>query len=100
MEPTPRKIVEYVEGGISPFRRWISGLRDGKGRGVIRNRINRVMAGNFGDCNPIGDGAHELVVDFGHGYRVYFGQDGDMVVLLGGGDKSTQQSDIARLKHR
>jgi putative addiction module killer protein len=68
MEPTPRTISEYIdEEGGNPFRKWITGLRDGKTRGVIRNRINRLMDGNFGDCGPVGSGVHELVIDFGPG---------------------------------
>jgi putative addiction module killer protein len=101
MEPTPREIVEYEdENNNTPFGRWISGLRDGKGRAIIRNRINRLAAGNFGDCGPVGDGVHELVIDFGPGYRVYFGEDRNVVVLLGGGDKSSQSVDIKRCKRR
>ena len=101
MEPIPREIVEYLEEeGGNPFRKWTSGLRDGKGRGAIRNRINRLVTGNFGDCGPVGQGVHELVIDFGPGYRVYFGEDGTKVVLLGGGDKSTQSADITRAKQR
>jgi putative addiction module killer protein len=101
MEPIPRTIVEYLdEEGRNPFRKWIDGLRDGRGRGVIRTRINRLADGNFGDCGPVGSGVHELVIDFGPGYRVYFGEDGSKVVLLCGGNKSTQAADIARAKHR
>jgi putative addiction module killer protein len=101
MEPIPREIVEYLEGTDgNPFREWLLGLRDGKGRGIIRNRINRLIAGNFGDCGPVGEGVHELIVDFGPGYRVYLGEDGEKVVLLGGGDKSTQPADIAKAKRR
>jgi putative addiction module killer protein len=99
MEPTPREIVEYVDAnGANPFRKWISRLRDGKGRGVIRNRINRMAIGNFGDCEPVGYGIHELKIDFGPGYRVYFGEDGAKVVLLIGGDKDSQPADIAKAK--
>jgi putative addiction module killer protein len=101
MEPIPREIVEYSEGDDGcPFRKWLRGLRDGKGRGVIRNRINRLESGNFGDCSPVGGGVHELVIDFGPGYRVYFGEDGARVVLLGGGDKSTRSADIAKARKR
>lgn len=101
MEPTPREMVEYEdENHNSPFSDWLLNLRDGKGRGIVRTRINRVMMGNLGDCEPVGEGIHELRIDFGPGYRVYFGLDGNKVVLLGGGDKSTQTTDIARAKYR
>jgi putative addiction module killer protein len=101
MEPTPREIVEYEdEDGNSPYSKWIAGLRDRKGRATIQVRINRLIVGNFGDCKPVGEGVKELVVDFGPGYRVYFGEDGRKVVLLGGGDKSTQPTDITRCRRR
>lgn len=58
------------------------------------------MQGNFGDVNSVGGGVHELVIDFGPGYRVYFGEDGDEVILLGGGNKSTQIADITKAKDR
>lgn len=57
------------------------------------------MAGNFGDCKPVGEGISELRVDIGTGYRVYYGQHGRvLVILLCGGDKSSQQTDIKRAK--
>lgn len=84
MEPTPRSIVEFIDAkGANPFRAWITALRDAKGRNVIHTRVNRLIAGNFGDCGPVGGGVHELVIDFGPGYRVYFGEDAQTVVLLG-----------------
>jgi putative addiction module killer protein len=102
VEPKPRKIKNYIdEHGNEPFGKWISGLRDGDGRSRINVRIRRIEKyGNFGDCGPVGDGVHELVVDAGPGYRVYFGEDGDDLILLGGGDKSTQSSDIKKAKQR
>jgi putative addiction module killer protein len=57
------------------------------------------MKGNFGDCRPVGDGVHELRFRIGPGYRIYFGEDGDDVILLGGGTKSTQENDIKTAKH-
>ena len=54
--------------------------------------------GNYGDCEPVGEGVYELIFDTGPGYRVYFGIDGNEVILLGGGDKSTQVSDIRKAK--
>jgi putative addiction module killer protein len=77
---------------------WLRGLRDGKARGVIRTRLDRLQSGNFSNCEPVGNGVHELKIDFGPGYRVYFGEDGDSVILLQGGDKDTQERDIKKAK--
>ena len=101
MESRPRTLQNYrTADGKDPFHSWIKGLRDGKTRGIIRVRLNRVEQGNFGDCNPVGEGVCELVIDFGPGYRVYFGEDGDEVILLGGGDKSSQTTDIKKAKEQ
>ena len=79
------------------FDTWLSGLKDRKALMVVAARIRRVSAGNFGDCKPVGDGISELRIDFGPGYRVYFMRSGPVViVLLAGGDKSTQSADIKR----
>ena len=68
-------------------------------RALIRKRLNRVRMGNLGDCRSVGDGVKELRIAFGPGYRVYFGEDGEtIVVLLCGGDKSSQEADIRRAK--
>ena len=68
-------------------------------RAVIRARINRLELGNFGDCKSVGTGVLELRVSFGPGYRVYFGRDGNtLVVLLCGGDKGSQAKDILKAK--
>ena len=61
-------------------------------------RINRLRLGLFGDCKPVGDGVSELRMDFGPGYRAYFGQSGDQIILLSGGDKATQDADIKNAK--
>lgn len=101
MEVRPRKIRNYLTAdGREPFESWFSALRDTKGQTVIDVRLHRVALGNFGDHKPVGEGVYELVIDFGPGYRVYFGLDGDDVILLGGGDKSTQSADIQRAKDR
>jgi putative addiction module killer protein len=63
-------------------------------------RLNRVMEGNFGDCAAVGEGVYELRFKLGPGYRIYFGEDGDQVILLGGGDKGTQERDIRVAKER
>jgi putative addiction module killer protein len=86
--------------GTEPCLRWLNGLRDAKGRAVIRVKLNRLEQGNSGHCASVGEGVHELKVDFGPGYRIYFGNDGNRIVLLCGGDKGTQASDIKKAKER
>jgi putative addiction module killer protein len=91
------RIFETADGK-EPFSDWMETLVDDSAHGVILTRLDRVEDGNFGDCRPLGAGVYELRIDFGPGYRVYFGQDGDLVVLLGGGAKRTQVRDIAAAK--
>ncbi len=74
---------------------WLDGLRDIHARARIQVRVERLAAGNAGDVNPVGEGLSELRIDYDPGYRVYFTKRGhEVVILLGGGDKSTQSSDI------
>jgi putative addiction module killer protein len=74
-------------------------LRDEQARARIQIRIRRLSLGNFGDVKPVGEGVSELRIDYGPGYRVYFHQIGSLlVILLVGGDKKTQDADIARAK--
>lgn len=81
------------------FDEWLSHLRDHVGRALIVRRIERAEAGNFGDCEPVGDGVFEMKVEHGPGYRVYFTRRGGFVyLLLIGGDKSTQKRDIKRAR--
>jgi putative addiction module killer protein len=81
------------------FARWLASLRDRRARMRITARIRRLSLGNFGDVKPGGGGVSEMRVDYGPGYRVYFVQRGEMlVILLAGGDKSTQGRDIARAR--
>lgn len=81
------------------FVRWLKKLRDRDGRLRILKRLRRLSDGQFGDCQPVGEGVHELRMFFGPGYRVYFAQRGDTVILLlAGGDKDSQAGDIARAK--
>ena len=91
---------EYVtEEGKIPFREWLHALRDARARAKIRVRLNRVRLGNFGDAKPVGGGVFELRIPYGPGYRVYFARTGQRIVLLlCGGDKSSQKRDIARAK--
>ena len=81
------------------FMEWRAGLRDVVARKRIGARIDRLSFGNFGDVKPVGEGVSELRLDFGPGYRIYFVQRGDvLVILLCGGDKSSQVRDIAKAK--
>ena len=79
------------------FTDWLDNLRDLRARARIQIRLRRLMDGNPGDVKPVGEGVSEMRVDVGAGYRVYYAQRrGVYVLLLCGGDKSTQRSDIAR----
>jgi putative addiction module killer protein len=100
VEATPRELQIYLtEEGQAPFSEWLASLPDSKARAKIRVRLDRVSLGNFGDCRGVGDGVQELRIDYGPGYRVYFGQVGSTIVLLlCGGDKSTQANDIEQAK--
>ncbi len=96
----PKQIIFYTdENGNEPFQLWLDALRDKQGKRRIINRLIRVQQGNYGDVEPIGEGLSELRLFFGPGYRVYFGEDaGNIVVILCGGDKSSQDSDIENAK--
>jgi len=77
------------------FARWLDGLRDVRARARVQVRIERLAAGNPGDIRPGGGGVSELRIDYGPGYRVYLKYVGrEIVILLAGGDKSTQSADI------
>jgi putative addiction module killer protein len=81
------------------FDEWLSSLADQKAQAKIASRIERLGYGNPGDVKPVGGGISEIRVSYGPGYRVYFKQTGKTVVLLlCGGDKSTQEKDIKRAK--
>jgi putative addiction module killer protein len=76
---------------------WLTGLKDKVGRARIVHRIRSAEHGNFGDCEPVGEGVFEMRVHFGPGYRVYFTRRSKVVyLLLLGGDKSSQKRDIKR----
>jgi putative addiction module killer protein len=96
----PKQVVFYAdEDGNEPFQLWIDALRDKQGKRRIISRLYRVQQGNYGDVEPIGEGLSELRLFFGLGYRIYFGEDaGNIVVILCGGDKSSQDSDIENAK--
>jgi putative addiction module killer protein len=77
------------------FAEWLDGLQDIKARARVQARIERLAAGNPGDVEPVGEGVSELRINYGPGYRVYFKQRGrNLVILLVGGDKSSQAKDI------
>jgi len=90
-------MVAVVKSGT--FDRWLSGLRDARGKAAILVRIERLVAGNAGDVKPVGGGVSEMRIEFGPGYRIYFKRQGEAVILLlAGGDKSTQADDIAKAR--
>jgi putative addiction module killer protein len=81
------------------FRKWRLRLRDERARAMIASRLDRLAFGNAGDVKPVGRGISELRIDYGPGYRVYFMRRGsEIVILLCGGDKSTQAKDIETAK--
>jgi putative addiction module killer protein len=81
------------------YQAWFAGLNDLQAQARIRVRIRRLSLGNSGDTKPVGEGVSEMRIDCGPGYRIYFVQQGRTVVLLlSGGDKSTQNRDIATAK--
>ncbi|MBU0753079.1 MAG: type II toxin-antitoxin system RelE/ParE family toxin [Gammaproteobacteria bacterium] len=82
-------------GGLEPVTEWLQSLRDKQAQAKVRLRLKRIEAGNFGDCEPVGDGVLELREHLGAGYRVYFGRHGrSIIILLCGGSKKTQATDI------
>jgi putative addiction module killer protein len=77
------------------FARWLDSLRDLHARARVQARIERLAGGNPGDVQPVGEGVSELRINYGPGYRVYYKQRGrELIILLAGGDKSTQARDI------
>jgi len=92
------EVRRYLTGsGRDVFGEWLAGLRDARTRAKIIARIDRLSAGNLGDCKSLGGGLWELRIDWGPGYRVYFALvGGERALLLCGGDKGKQSSDIKR----
>lgn len=95
----PLTIKIYVTvGGQKPFIEWLESL-DKETRYRIKERLDRVSLGNLGDCKPITNGIFELRLNFGPGYRVYFGQESNSIILLlYGGNKTSQQKDIKKAR--
>jgi putative addiction module killer protein len=88
------QVIEVRETGI--FSEWLSSLRDARARAEVARRVRRLSFGNPGDVKPVGEGISELRIHYGPGYRVYYVQRGNLlIVLLCGGDKSNQAKDIA-----
>ena len=87
-----------ARNGKAPFEHWPEGLKDSTARARIK-RVNRLRLGNFGDSKPVGQGVFELRLDFGPGYRIYFGRASNTVLLLlCGGSKKSQRADIEQGK--
>jgi putative addiction module killer protein len=77
------------------FAKWIDNLRDIQAKARVLVRIERLASGNAGDVKPVGEGVSEMRIDYGPGYRVYFTKRGsELIILLAGGDKSSQSADI------
>jgi len=81
------------------YESWFDSLRDREARFRIITRIRRLSLGNLGDVKPVGEGVSELRITYGPGYRIYIKQQGDtLIILLAGGDKSSQKADVERAK--
>ena len=88
------KVVEYLQNGVSVFEKWFSSL-DAQAAAKVTTALYRLEQGNFSNVKSAGQGVSEFRIDFGPGYRIYFGQEGNtLVILLGGGSKKTQSRDI------
>jgi|AGSF01.1.fsa_nt_gi putative addiction module killer protein len=100
MEVQPKQVKTYLKpDGTSPFEEWLDAFQDIRGVSLIKKRLRRVELGNLGDYRSVGEGVYEFRIDYGSGYRIYFGQIGlTVVLLLCGGDKSSQKEDIKKAK--
>jgi len=100
-EAIPRKVETYVtQDGEDVFQAWLDGLTDSRARILIDKTIAKVRLGNLGDHKSVGEGVQEIRLDHGPGYRIYFAEHGNtLVILLCGGTKKRQQKDIAQAKH-
>lgn len=87
----------HTDSGRVPIEEWLRSL-DVVSRSRVRARIDRIEDGDFGDTKTLGEGVSELRIHFGPGYRVYFGQKGNEIHLIGGGRKDTQDADIEAAK--
>ena len=90
-------VIEIRETDV--YKEWFESIKDRKTESIIDIRIRRISLGNFGDIKPVGKGVYEIKIDYGAGLRIYFFQQRDIIViLLCGGDKSTQSRDIRRAR--
>ena len=96
-----RKVVEFLEpNGSSPYAKWFARL-DAVAAAKVATALYRMEQGNLSNAKPVGQGVAEYRVDFGTGYRIYIGQDGNvLIILLGGGTKKGQSADIQRAQQR
>jgi putative addiction module killer protein len=96
----PRQIELYVtDDGKIPFSDWLNSIKDSRLRNEVRNRLDRVLLGNFGDHKSVGDDVYELRITYGAGYRIYYAEaEGKIIVLLCAGDKSSQTPDVLKAK--
>lgn len=97
-ESHPKDLVIYrTADGREPFSEWLDGIPDAKVRNKLRMRLHRVEQGNLGDHESVGEGVIELRDHYGPGYRIYCAQEGEkVIVLICGGDKSSQKADIKK----
>jgi len=95
---TPKTVIVYRDtAGNEPFTNWLNNLQDPTTRRRILKRLLKLEQGHFGDVKPVGSGVNELRFFFGAGYRIYFGEaNNKLVVLLCGGDKGSQRRDIQK----
>ncbi len=100
MENAPKTLLIYKEkNNKEPYKEWMKSIKDKKTQAVIQQRIGRLALGLYGDSKPVGEGVQELRIHYGAGYRVYFTEVNSVVIiLLCGGDKASQQKDIACAK--
>ena len=95
------RVFEYNDtNGRSPHKDWFDGL-DAQAAAKVAVAVTRMSLGNLSNVKPVGEGVLEFRIDFGPGYRIYFGRDGsEIIILLGGGSKKSQQQDIGTAKAR
>ena len=88
-----------TDDGYEPFREWLDSLKDLDSQALIFQRLQRIKLGNFGDCKPVGDGLWEFRIYHKAGFRIYYARVGQrLILIIGGGDKKSQQRDITKAK--